>query len=94
MATAAVTDPDFGRGAGDPLGGPDAPDAGKPIPPDIYAALIEFKVSDRAYGVRSVRMNFVNPEGRAEELLLELWRIWYGEVIADARKNGVQLGLT
>lgn len=82
--------PDFGRGDGDPLGGPDGPDADKPFPPDIYSVLVEFKVADRYYGVRAVRMTFVDPKGRAEDLLLELWRIWYGEETERLKLAGVQ----
>lgn len=87
-------DADFGRGEGDPLGGPDAPGAGAPLPPDIRQALVEFKVSDRTYGVRSVRMNWVDPTGEAEELLIRLWQIWYDEALAVARRDGVTLDLT
>lgn len=89
-----MTDPDFGRGGGDPLGGPDGPDAGKPMPPDISAALVEFKVADQAYGIRSVRMNWVDPTGEAEALLIRLWQIWYDDALAVARRDGVTLDLT
>lgn len=73
-----MSDPDFPRGP-DPLGGPDAPGAGQPIPPDISTVLLQFKVHDRAYGVRTVHMAWVDPEGEVEELLLRLWRLWHGE---------------
>ncbi len=74
-----MSDPDFGRGDGDPLGGPDAPGAGQPIPPDISTVLLQFKVHDRTYGVRTVHMAWVDPDGEVEELLLRLWRLWHGE---------------
>ncbi len=89
-----MTDPDFGRGGGDPLGGPDGPDAGKPMPPDISAALVEFKVADQAYGIRSVRMAWVDPTGEAEALLIRLWQLWHGEALAEARRTGITLGMT
>ena len=82
-------DADFGRGPTDPLGGPDAPDAGKPMPPDISQVLMQFKVSDRTYGIRTVHINWVDPTGRAEELLLELWRIWHGEALSAYQRDGV-----
>jgi hypothetical protein len=74
-------DADFGRGGGDPLGGPDAPGAGGPETPDFSAVLMQFKVRDRYYGTRTVHINWIDPQGEAEELLLRLWRLWHaGEV--------------
>ncbi len=83
-----MTDPDFRRGDGDPLGGPDAPGAGKPLPPDISSVIVDFKVHDRIYGVRTVRMTWVDPEGEAEALLIRLWQLYYDEALARARRDG------
>jgi hypothetical protein len=63
----------------DPLSGPDVADAGKPIPPDISTVLLQFKVHDTIYGVRTVHMAWVDPEGEAEQLLLRLWQLWHGQ---------------
>lgn len=83
-----MTDPDFGRGDGDPLGGPDAPLATAPADPDLYAAKIEFKVSRPNWAVQTVVINFNDPEGEAEEHLMALWRIWHGEAVARAKASG------
>lgn len=88
MGSGIGADADFGRGDGDPLGGPDVPGAGAPLPPDISQVLLEFKIHDRLYGTRSVRMAWVDPKGRAEELLIELWRLWYGEEIERIKVTG------
>lgn len=90
----AVTDPDFGRGDGDPLGGPDAPGAGQPSPPDIDQAKIEFRVHRVGWAAQTVVVNFMDPTAEAEAHLLALWRIWHGEAVARAKAGGgdVMLG--
>lgn len=80
-----MTDPDFGRGDGDPLGGPTLPIAREPVDPDLYAAKIEFKVSRPNWMTQTVIITFVNPEGEAEQHLLALWRIWHGQAVEAAR---------
>lgn len=70
---------DFGRGDGDPLGGPTLPVADQPMPPDLYAAKVEFKVSRPGWAVQTVVIHFQDPEGEAEQHLLALWRIWHGQ---------------
>ena len=84
----AVTDPDFGRGDGDPLGGPDAPGAGQPSPPDIDQAKIEFRVQRVGWATQTVVITFIDPEGEAEEHLMALWRIWHGERDARMARDG------
>ena len=83
-----MTDPDFGRGDGDPLGGSDAPGAGQPSPPDIDQAKIEFRVHRVGWATHTVVITFVDPEGEAEEHLLALWRIYHGEAVARAKASG------
>ena len=89
-----MTDPDFGRGPGDPLGGPDAPGAGQPSPPDIDQAKIEFRVHRVGWATQTVVVNFMDPTAEAEAHLLALWRIWHGEAVARAKAGGgdVMLG--
>lgn len=81
-----MADADFGRGNGDPLGGPTV--ASTPDRPDISSATVQFRVADSVYGVRSVYMTFTDPEGEAEAALLTLWRLWYADVLARARIDG------
>lgn len=83
-----MSDPDFPRGDGDPLGGPTLPTADEPALPDLYAAKIEFKVARVGWAVQTVVINFNDPEGEAEEHLLALWRIWFAEVEERARLAG------
>lgn len=80
--------PDFGRGEGDPLGGPDAPDAGKPMPPDLDQAKIEFRVRRPGWATQTVVINFMDPEGEAEAHLLALWRIWHGQALQRIASDG------
>lgn len=81
-----MSDPDFGRGPGDPLGGPTL--ARAPDLPDFSAVMIDFRVADATYGTRSVRMTWVDPKGEAEDLLLRLWRLWYAETLERAKIAG------
>lgn len=88
-----MSDPDFGRGEGDPLGGPTI--AHTPDTPDIYGVELRFRVADATYGVRQVHMTFNDPKGEAEELLLRLWRIWYADAVDRAKLAGIgQLGMS
>lgn len=73
---------------GDPLGGPDAPGAWEPEPPDFSAVLMQFKVRDRLYGSRTVHINWIDPQGEAEELLLRLWRLWSAEEVERIKLAG------
>ena len=88
-----MSDPNFPRGP-DPLGGPDAPGAGQPSPPDIDQAKIEFRVHRVGWATQTVVITFVVPETEAEAHLLALWRIWHGEAVARAKAGGgdVMLG--
>lgn len=81
-----MSDPDFGRGDFDPLGGPTV--ANTPDEPDIWGVDLRFRVADAAYGVRQVHMTFTDPKGEAEELLLRLWRLWYADALARAKVAG------
>ena len=89
----AVTDPDFGRGDGDPFGGPTLPVADEPALPDLYAAKVEFKVSRPGWHVQTVVITFNDPKGEAEAHLLALWRIWHGEAVARAKAGGGEIML-
>lgn len=82
-----MSDPDFPRGP-DPLGGPDAPGAGQPSPPDIDQAKIEFRVQRVGWATQTVVITFIDPEGEAEEHLMALWRIWHGERDARMARDG------
>ena len=84
FCVALMSDTDFGRGDGDPLGGPTV--AETVIPPDIYAAKVEFKVSRPNWAAQTVVITFVDPQGEAEQHLLALWRIWFGEASARAQQ--------
>ena len=84
-----AVDPDFGRGDGDPLGGPTV--AETVIPPDIYAAKIEFKVQRPNWAVQTVVITFQDPQGEAEQHLLALWRIWFAQASALSQQmSGAQ----
>ncbi len=82
------TDPDFGRGDGDPLGGPTLPVADEPALPDLYAAKIEFKVARVGWAVQTVVINFNDPTGEAEQHLLALWRLWHAAAVERAQLAG------
>ena len=77
----------FGRGDGDPLGGPDAPGAGQPMVPDLIAARVEFRVR-RDFGDQIVVCAWPDPSGEAEELLLRLWHLWHGGNLARLQRDG------
>lgn len=77
---------DFGRGVGDPLGGPTI--AETRIEPDLFQARIEFKVKRQNWALQTVVLTFTDPQGEAEEHLMALWRIWHGEAVARTRIAG------
>lgn len=81
-------DPDFGRGDVDPLGGPDVPGAGQPMPPDLDQAKVEFRVRRPGWATQTVVMTFVDPEGEAEAHLMALWRIWHRQEVERLRVAG------
>ena len=88
-------DADFGRGGGDPLGGPDAPGADDPTPYEIARVRISF-VADRgrdAWGAREVVLAFpaLAPGTPEHEALMWLWRKAEADALAVARAEGVRL---
>lgn len=55
---------------------------------DIDQVKLEFRVHRPNWAVQTIVINFMDPEGEAEEHLLALWRIWHGEALARARIDG------
>lgn len=88
-----MTDPDFGRGDGDPLGGPTLPVADQPMPPDIDQVRLEFRVHRAGWATQTVVINFMDPQGEAEAHLMALWRIWHGEAVARAKAGDGEIML-
>ena len=82
------TDPDFGRGDFDPLGGPTLPVADEPALPDIDQARIEIRVQRVGWATQRVVINFNDPTGEVEEHLLALLRIWHRQVVERAQLAG------
>lgn len=80
--------PDFGRGDGDPLGGPTLPVADELALPDLDQAKIEFRVRRPGWATQTVVMTFVDPEGDTEAHLMALWRIWHGQEVERLRVAG------
>lgn len=80
-----MADPNFPRGDGDPFGGPTLPVADLPMTPDFSAVLMKFRVDDRYYGKRIIRIEWQDPKGEAEDLLLALWRLWMDDPETRAR---------
>lgn len=90
-------DADFGRGEGDPLGGPDAPGAGDPLPYEISRVRISF-VADRgrdAWGAREIVLAFPSlaPGTPEHDALLWLWRKNTDDALARAPVEGVRLDI-
>lgn len=83
-----MTDPDFGRGDGDPLGGPTLPVADEPFPLRFDQVKLEFRVQRPNWHVQTVVCNFMDPSDEVEAHLLALWRIYHGEAVARAKASG------
>ena len=83
-----MTDPDFGRGPGDPLGGPTLPVADEPFPLKFDQVKLEFRVQRPGWHVQTIVVNFMDPTAEAEAHLLALWRIWHGREMERIAASG------
>lgn len=91
-----MTDPDFGRGGGDPLGGPDVAGAGEPGPYVVWDATVTFR-ADRggdAEGPMLVRMRWDRPPADITDTLVKLWIAYHADVVAKAQQTGTPLAMT
>lgn len=88
-------DADFGRGNGDPLGGPDAANLADPMPYEVARVRISF-MADRggdAWGAREVVLAFdsLTPGTPEHEALMWLWQKAAADALARARAEGIRL---